>query len=344
MKHYTIPIFVPHLGCPCQCSFCNQKTITGISPMTPAMAKQQIDDHLNTLPRDAHIEIAFFGGSFTAIPRNQMEALLQIASPYLASEQVSSIRISTRPDAIDRDVLDLLAHYGVQTIELGIQSISDHVLTACNRGHSANDTYRATKLIIDHGMRLGGQMMVGLPGSTLADELATARAIIEMGACEARIYPVVVFANTPLATQTARGEYTPLTEREAVKRTASSLELLLNANIRLLRIGLCETESLHQSGQLIGGAYHPALGELCYSEIYLNRIMKLLSVMNTFLQSSIKIAVAPGRLSMAIGQKRCNVKAIKEKYPNLSLYFAEDPTLIGYCVRVDLIQELKGSN
>lgn len=312
--------------------------------MTPAMAKDQIEQHLTTIPANAQVDIAFFGGSFTAIPRSQMESLLQTASPYLASGRVSSIRISTRPDAIEKDVLSLLSLYRVKTIELGIQSVSDKVLNACNRGHTAADSFRAAKLILENGFTLAGQMMIGLPSSGLEDELSTARAIIDMGATEARIYPVAVFAGTPLAEEMIRGRYVPLTANEAAERTALPLEALLNANVKLLRIGLMETESLHAPGQVIGGAYHPALGELCYSVLYRKQILSILSEMTLSEHSNLKISVAPGKLSMAIGQKRCNNRAIREEYPTYSLRFAEDPSLSDYAVRVDLIQQTKGSN
>lgn len=344
MKHFTIPIFVPHLGCPRQCSFCNQKTITGVRPMTPRDASRQIEAHLATISRDAHVEIAFFGGSFTAIPRAAMKALLQTAAPYVASGQVTSIRISTRPDAIDDEVLELLSQYGVKTVELGIQSTSRQVLSACRRGHTAEDCYRAARLIVSRGFTLGGQMMIGLPSSSPADEVETARAIVAMGAKEARIYPVVVFADTPLAEEAAAGLYTPLTVDEAVERTVAPMEILLDADVKLLRVGLCETESLHAPGQVVGGACHPALGELCYSALYRKRMREELSHLALLEQSNLKISVAPGKLSMAIGQKRCNDTAIRNEFALASLKIVEDPALVGYDLRVDQLSSEKGSH
>ena len=344
MKHYTIPIFVPHLGCPCQCSFCNQKVITGVLKMTPDRAKCLIEEHLDTIPFAATAEIAFFGGSFTAIDREQMEALLQVAQPYLTSGRVSSIRISTRPDAIDPAILRLLAQYGVKTIELGIQSMSDKVLAACNRGHTANDSSKAAALILEHGFVLGGQMMVGLPSSCAKDELQTAKAIIQMGAQEVRIYPVVVFANTPLAKETACGLYQPLSVSEAVERIAPLLDCFIEAKRRILRIGLCESEALHDPNGVIGGANHPAMGELCYSALYKNRITQQLSLLAVPPLSNLNISVAPGKLSMAIGQKRRNYIAIQDEFHPANLKFAEDPALVDFQVRVDLLSATKGSS
>lgn len=335
MKQVRIPIFVPHLGCPRQCTFCNQRTITGTPPMTPDSARRQIESHLATIRRPSNVEIAFFGGSFTAIERRDMEALLKVASPYLASGAVSSIRISTRPDAIDEEILSILAHYGVGTIELGIQSTADSVLLACNRGHTAADSYRAAEQILRRDFVLGGQMMVGLPSSTAADEEATARSIVLMGAKEARIYPVVVFRDTPLADDMKSGLYRPLSVEEAVSRSVTPMELLLDAGITLLRVGLCETEGLHGSDTVLGGAYHPALGELCYSALYQKRIFALMQSIPQ--NQNLKISVAPGCLSMAIGQKRCNRIAIEKEFAPNSLRFVEDPTLTELAVRVELL-------
>ncbi|MBQ8288794.1 MAG: radical SAM protein [Clostridia bacterium] len=343
MRHCTIPIFVPHLGCPCQCSFCNQKTITGVRPMTPDDARRQIEKHLSTIPSDAEVEIAFFGGSFTAIPRTEMEALLQIAFPYVASGLVSSIRVSTRPDAIDSDILTLLSRYGVKTVELGIQSASDRVLSACRRGHTADVSRQAAEMIVSRGFVLGGQMMIGLPSSTPANEIETARAIVAMGAKEARIYPVVVFADTPLARDSASGLYTPLTVEDAVDRTVAPMEILLDAGVKLLRVGLCETESLHKPGQVVGGACHPALGELCYSALYRKRMSAEIAKLALSEHSNLKISVAPGKLSIAIGQKRCNYTAIQDEFALAFLKIAEDPALTGLSVRADLLPKEKGS-
>ncbi len=337
MKHCTIPIFVPHLGCPCACSFCNQKTITGVMPMTPVGTRAQIEGHLATVSPGTEVEIAFFGGSFTAIPRPQMEALLRVALPYLKAGKVSGIRISTRPDAIDPEICDLLSAYGVTTVELGIQSMDDAVLERCNRGHSAAHSRAAIALLLSRGFRVGGQMMVGLPSSTPASETLTARTLAELGVQEARIYPVVVFAGTHLAEEAAARQYRPLTVREAAERCAEPLEILLDAGVKLLRVGLCESESLHAAGQIVGGAYHPALGELCYNALYRRRMVAALSAMNLPPHANLKISVAPGKLSMAIGQKRCNHTFLADTYPIGKLQFSEDPSLAGYGVRVDLL-------
>ena len=335
MKQVTIPIFVPHLGCPCQCTFCNQRTITGVTPMTAECAREVIESHLSTIPSQTHTELAFFGGSFTAIRREDMVSLLQTAIPYLNGGQIRSVRISTRPDAIDREILSILSAYGVTTVELGIQSIGDEVLYACQRGHTARDSYRAAELILQHGLTLGGQMMIGLPASTPEWEEKTARAIVDMGAKEARIYPTVVFANTPLAMQMQCGLYTPLSVEKAVERTVTPLEIFESGDVKLLRIGLCESEGLRDNKAVLGGAYHPAMGELCYNALYLRRISALLGEIAPDQQSTVKITVAPGKLSMAIGQKRRNLLTLQEKF-GIRLKFAEDPELKDFAVHAAL--------
>lgn len=306
--------------------------------MTPAVAGTVIEEHLSTIPPRSEVEIAFFGGSFTAIRRKDMVGLLQAASPYLQSKQISSIRISTRPDAIDDEVLSVLYHYGVKTVELGIQSICDDVLSACQRGHTARDSYRAAELILRHGLTLGGQMMIGLPASTPEAEEETARAIVAMGAKEARIYPTVVFAHTQLASETESGSYTPLSVEEAVERTVRPLEIFEEAFVKLLRIGLCETEGLRTDGAIVGGAYHPAMGELCYNALYYKRIAAKLTEMKLPKNTHLKISVAPGKLSMAIGQRRCNLLALQKNF-GVRLQFAEDPALARYDVLADLLSE-----
>lgn len=304
--------------------------------MTPVTAKAVIESHLATISPNTPTELAFFGGSFTAIPRKDMVNLLETATPYLQNGQIRSVRISTRPDAIDGEILSILSAYGVTTVELGIQSIGDEVLCACQRGHTASDSYRAAEQIVRRGLTLGGQMMIGLPSSTPYWEEATARAIVEMGAQEARIYPTVVFAHTPLAAQMQNGLYTPLSVEEAAERTVAPLEILEKGGVKLLRIGLCETEGLRDGKSVLGGAYHPAMGELCYNALYLRRISALLCEIAPPKNSTVKITVALGKLSMVIGQKRRNLLTLQEKF-GIRLRFAENPKLTDFGVNAELL-------
>ncbi len=340
MKHVNIPLFVPHLGCPCQCTFCNQHTITGQqSEMTPEKAVEQIEAICASLPLDCDAEIAFFGGSFTAIPKNHMIALLTAAQTYIASGPISSIRISTRPDAINDEILDLLTAYHVKTIELGIQSMSDRVLHACKRGHTAADTEHACRLITARGFILGGQMMVGLPSSTADDEVYTASAIASMGAQEARIYPTAVFHNTELYRQMKAGEYSPLTLSEAVSRGADALDVFERANVKVLRIGLCESDGLHAADGLAGGVYHPAIGELCRSELYRRRFIEALNKRPDLWKKRLTAVVATGKLSAAIGQHQANRTALIERFSLPSLRFTENQRLSGYNFEITVESE-----
>ena len=241
MRHINIPLFIPHRGCPNQCVFCNQRTISGVTAYDPSSFSTVIEESLSTLDSDCDVEIAFFGGSFTGIDRSEMVSLLELAYSYVKDGRVKSIRCSTRPDYIDSDVLDILEKYGVATVELGLQSTSESVLSLTRRGHGFASEERAAKMITERGIALVGQMMVGLPGSSLADELETADFIIRSGASAARIYPTVVFHDTELCDMAKRGEYKPLSIDDAIGFTLA-VSLLkfsqININFTLLPAGI----------------------------------------------------------------------------------------------------------
>ncbi len=214
-------------------------------------------------------QIAFFGGSFTAIERERMEKLLSVANEYIDSGVATGIRISTRPDKIDDEILSLLKKYRVTNIELGVQSTDDFVLEKSERGHIAKDSFESARKIIENGFVFGGQMMIGLPGSNIDNEVQTAIDIVSMGAKEARIYPTVVFEGTKLYDMAMNGEYTPLTVEEAVERTAKCARIFYESGVKLLRIGLHASENLKNAPL---GANHPAIGELVKSRIYVDII------------------------------------------------------------------------
>lgn len=226
-KEYIIPIFVPHLGCPHHCSFCNQKKISGQTKMVqPKDVEETIEYYLKNFKDDhRYVEVAFFGGSFTAIDKQTQEDLLKAVQPYITSKKVHSIRVSTRPDAIDKDILKMLKRYHVKTIELGVQSMNNYILNRCGRGHTVEDVKRASKLIRFHGFVLGHQMMIGLPESTAQDEINTAKELIKLKPKIVRVYPVLVIKDTPLAEEYDKGEYTPLTVTQAVERCKAVVSL-----------------------------------------------------------------------------------------------------------------------
>ena len=219
-EQYIIPIFVPHLGCPNDCTFCNQKSISGqTKQVTAEDVKQTIEEYLKSFKDESlHKEVAFFGGSFTGIDEAKQEELLKAAYEFVENKQIQSIRISTRPDYIDKEKLKLLKKYGVKTIELGVQSTNDYILKKCKRGHTFEDVKKASKLIRKHGIVLGHQMMIGLPESTKIDELNTAKDLAKLKPKIVRLYPVLVIKGTELEKEYQNGEYEPIPLSQAVER------------------------------------------------------------------------------------------------------------------------------
>ena len=333
-KHANIPIFIPHLGCPNQCVFCNQRTISGVNCFDISSVKSDIDTALSTMDSSCEAEIAFFGGSFTGIERSLMTELLEIAYEYVKSGAVKSIRCSTRPDYIDDEVLDILERYGVRTIELGLQSSYDAVLLESKRGHTFKDELRAVKLIKDRGFDLVGQMMIGLPSSTIETELRTAEFIISSNASAARIYPTVVFKDTELYEMAEKGMYQPISLDEAVTRSAAVLDLFYKNDVDVIRIGLCAQESLSSSETYFAGPNHPALGELVVGELYYRRICDLIDSSDV-MGEHLNIFVARGAVSKAKGQKKKNITRLISKYGFSTVTVTECDTLSGYRLYIE---------
>ncbi len=322
LKHRNIPIFIPHLGCPNMCVFCNQRSISGKQSFCRESVGEEIDAALTTIEQASEVEIAYFGGSFTGIDRELMIYLLDVAqeridNPREDRARVVGIRMSTRPDYINDEIMEILSRYNVKTVELGLQSMCDRVLARSNRGHSALDAERACALIKSAGYEFVGQMMIGLPDSTLADELYTAEKICEMGADCARIYPTVVFRNTCLADMTERGEYDMLTVEDAVYRSKEVLKVFERSRVECIRIGLCASDNLGDESQVLGGANHPALGELVLSELYYERMCesadKLLSSRQR-MSGKLTFCVPQRELSRAIGHKASNRTRLAQRY------------------------------
>ena len=334
-KHVNIPIFIPHLGCPNQCVFCNQRTISGVSNFDIKDVKAEIEAALSTVNKECEAEIAFFGGSFTGIDRELMVSLLKLAYEYVADGRVRSIRCSTRPDYINGEILDLLEKYGVKTIELGLQSASDEVLALSKRGHNRTDEENACRMIVDRGFDLVGQMMVGLPGSTLEHEIETARFIVDVGAVGARIYPTVVFYDTELCDMSRHGRYVPIDIADAVERSARVLEIFINADIDVIRIGLCASENLVDSEKYYAGPNHPALGEMVESALYYNKIAALLDKNRAYTDTILRISVAKGSTSKVIGQKKSNKNRLIREYGLADLKIIEDETLSAYQLKIE---------
>lgn len=309
MKHANVSIFVPHIGCPNACSFCNQKTITGIAAAPTADdVRRACDIAVNSKKCTAeNSEIAFFGGSFTAIEREYMVSLLAAALPYIEDGFFRGVRVSTRPDCIDAEILTVLKAYRVTTIELGAQSMSDAVLCRNRRGHTADDVRKAAWAIRSAGFSLGLQMMTGLYGSTPDLDRRTAQEFLKLHPDCVRIYPTVVLENTVLSTLYKSGKYCPQTLEEAVPLCAELLELFQRNGIPVIRLGL------HSGGNVeegyLAGAYHPAFRELCEGEVYLR---KILSAFEALPKSCTYIVEVPQKsLSKAKGQQKRNEKALR---------------------------------
>lgn len=309
MKHANVSLFVPHEGCPHMCSFCNQRTISGSSAR---LTKEAVDTAAETAIRSGCVkensEIAFFGGSFTAIDRDYMVYLLECAYPYVKNGYFGGIRCSTRPDAVDGEVLSVLKKYGVTSIELGAQSMSDAVLSANERGHTAYDTEKASRLIKSRGFELGLQMMTGLYLSDDETDIMTAEKIIGLNPSCVRIYPTVVLENTRLAELYRDNKYAPQTLESAVSLCAKLLRMFEKADIKVIRLGL------HSGGNVedgyIAGAYHPAFRELCEGRIYLENAVKKINENN--LKGKINIYVSPSAVSKMTGQKKRNISYLEK--------------------------------
>ena len=318
-KEYIIPIFVPHLGCLNNCTFCNQKRISGQTKMVTAKdVKDTIEYYLKNF-KDNHkyVEVAFFGGSFTAIEKEKQEELLEAVQEYLKAKKVNSIRISTRPDCIDKDILKRMKKYHVKTIELGVQSTNNYILTKCKRGHTFEDTKKASKLIRRYGFILGHQMMVGLPESTKQDEINTAKELIKLKPKIVRVYPVLVIKDTELADEYNRGEYTPLTIGQAVERCKEIVDLFNRNKIKVIRIGLQNTEEIsdpeNEKSSVIAGPYHPAFRQLVESGMWYDSIVNEIKKVNAKVKK-VKIKANDLNVNNIIGHKKENILKLKETY------------------------------
>lgn len=307
-----LPVFVPHLGCPHACVFCNQRRITGqLQPADAETVRKLIQDAA-ALPRTgAKRQLAFYGGSFTAIDEAQQEELLQAAHEALERGEIDSIRLSTRPDAIDGTVLERLRRYGVETIELGAQSLDDEVLRRSGRGHTAADVKRASEMIKAAGFHLILQMMTGLPGDTPGRCVETARRIIRLQPDGVRIYPTVIVKDTALYELWRSGQYREHTVEDAVSVCARIVPLFEQAGIPVIRLGLNPTEEL-SGGDAVAGAYHPALGELVKSRILLNQARELLDGVPA--GSRVTLGIGAPRLSQLIGQRKVNVITLRQEF------------------------------
>ena len=318
-QQYIIPIFVPHLGCPNDCTFCNQKSISGqTKKVTAKDVKDTIEQYLKSFKEeDSYKEVAFFGGSFTGIEKEKQEELLKVAYEYVNSKKINSIRVSTRPDYIDKERLKLLKKYGVKTVELGVQSTNDYILKKCKRGHTYEDVKNASKLIKKYGFELGHQMMIGLPESTRLDELNTAKDLSKLKPKIVRLYPVLVIKNTQLEKEYIAKEYEPLTVEQAVERCKELYYFFTRKNITVIRMGLQSTDLIcspeNEKSEVVAGPYHEAFGQLVEGGIWYDSLLEKIKKINVKVKE-IEIEVNPVNVNNVVGHKKENIKKLKEIY------------------------------
>lgn len=355
-KHAIIPIFIPHKGCPNDCVFCNQRKITArTEDVTPQDARRIIDTWLTTLRpagsktasetavRDYSaetVEASFYGGSFTGLDIEEQSAYLAVAYEYKKKGLIDKIHLSTRPDYIDREILDNLRKYSVDTIELGVQSFDDEVLRLSNRGHSSEDVYKAVKLLKEYGFEFGIQLMIGLPGDSLGSCIMSAQKTAELEPSLARLYPTIVLDDTRLFEMYESGEYKALSREEAILRTKEMYKILDGAGITIMRVGLKSTDIIGKGGAINGGTYHPAFRQLVEGEIAKERIepqlTEIISDCSDACKSAgaadstkIKVTIASNSrwYSNMIGHKACNRRYFEASYPQISFSWKTDDSL-----------------
>ena len=313
MKHYNIPIFLPELACPFRCVYCNQFSITGKQKLPDIQTvKDTIDKYLTTFKEDDRfVEVAFFGGNFTGLPEKMQDDLMRIVQPYLEKGLVDGIRCSTRPDYIDEKRVKILKTMGMRNIELGAQTTNDMVLRKCGRGHSFEDIINASQIIVNEGVTLGLQMMLGLPFDSFENDMQTARDIVRLGAKETRIYPCIVLKDTELERLYKNDEYFPLSLDDAVEQSATLYEFFTENDVKVLRIGLHTSEDLNGDA-FVAGPYHKNFAEMVLSRVWGRKFDKINEKSN-----EITIEVPENELNHAIGYKGENKLKLLERYKHV---------------------------
>ncbi|HBE8916851.1 TPA: radical SAM protein [Clostridioides difficile] len=313
MKKRIIPIFVPHKGCPHDCIFCNQKKITGVSTdVTSEDARNIIEECLETIDKDADVEIAFFGGSFTAIDIDIQKSLLSVAKEYVEKGLVKDIRMSTRPDCIDEDILSMLKEYKTSIIELGVQSLDEKVLLDSIRGHQSEIVYKSSKMIKNSGIKLGLQMMIGLPADTEEKCIFTAKKFVELKPDCFRVYPTLVVKDTGLEKLMEQNKYNPFTLEESVNIVKKVLVLFYVNNINVIRVGLQATDDIQIGKAVLAGPYHPAFRELVEADM-IKDYLEFVILQNKNIKQML-VKSNKKNISKIIGNKKTNVKYMEEKF------------------------------
>lgn len=358
-EHAIIPVFIPHLGCPHTCVFCNQNMITARQPLVRVKDVETIiETYLPTLEGRGlkTIEVAFFGGSFTGIPLELQRDYLSVAKKYKDLRLIDKIHISTRPDYINDQILELLKQYGVDVIELGVQSFDEEVLKLSERGHDAGVVYESSRKIKEYGFELGIQLMIGLPGDSFEKDLFSARELVRIGPSIARLYPTVVIEGTGLYDLYREGRYQPLSTDEAVRITKEMYKVIQKAGINIIRVGLKSTELIKSNaddvagdsadgshGSVAGNSFHPAFRQLVEGEIAKEELeAQLIEHLQKYpdrIRSRIRMLSNEKSFSNMIGNRKVNKEYFQNKYPALSIEYGIDKDLEDYCYRISDLAE-----
>jgi histone acetyltransferase (RNA polymerase elongator complex component) len=312
-RYFIIPIFIPHQGCPHRCIFCQQETITNLSEnvAAPDQIRNTIDlaikskHFLNQRPK----QVAFYGGTFTSLPTTSMKKMLGAVRPYMEKGIIQSVRVSTRPDSLSEDKLDILDSFGVSTVELGVQSMNNKVLLLSNRGHMSHDTINAVKLLKKGGFNVGIQLMPGLPGDSKEVFMETIDDVVGLEPDMARLYPTLVIRGTGLAQWYKQGKYTPMGLNDMVNLCKEACIRLESSGIPVIRIGLMSSPSLLKRGEIIAGPWHPSLGFLVRSAIHLEKLRPYLPTIGK--GENIILRAPHEEIPLVVGYKKSGIRHIE---------------------------------
>ena len=316
-KTRLLPFFIPHIGCPYICVFCNQPRISGHQEMvTPAIIRSSIQRAVSEQGYSGQWEVAYFGGSFTAIPQEVQDTLLEPAKEAFQQGLIQGIRLSTRPDAIREDRLKELYASGVRTIELGVQTLEESMLVEAKRGHTVEDVELACTHIRKQGITLGIQLLPGLPGETWQTLVETAVRAGRLQADICRIYPVIVIEDTELADRVRQGSYVPLTIEQAVAYSAFLKSYLEGKGVQIIRVGLQSTEDFDAGRGIVGGPYAPAFGELVVNYQVRQHLQQTIEEHREVFEDivSVKVEYTRAVTSKVRGLKNSNILYFMEQY------------------------------
>ncbi|MBU3142111.1 elongator complex protein 3 [Clostridium sp. CF012] len=329
--HYIIPIFVPHEGCPHDCVFCNQNSITGTSTkVDAAYVERTVNEYLRTINNDeAIIEVSFFGGTFTAIKTEKQIELLTVAKMFKDSNKIKFIRLSTRPDYIDDSILRVLRKYTVDIIELGVQSMDEEVLLKSGRGHTSEDVEYASKLIKQYGFILGHQIMIGLPGDNIKKDTDTAKRVIALKPDICRIYPALVIKDTPMERMYKNQTFKPYSLSEAVNISKLIYLMMMANKINVIRIGLQPTEEISEGNDLVAGPFHPAFRELVEGNIYNDIMYDIImnSIKNDCTVTKALVKINPKDISKLYANGKSFFYDIKKQISTILIEVFQDTTI-----------------